>query len=235
MKIAAEAELLQLDFVRTKYFARSADRVVYRSVEVVRIGNIGADLRREELGIECGFFSARVAVQPGPVPVGKRIDLFFFRGRGFGSLTRRRWTWGRRTRGRCQPPRHACRYRGWLVAAGGLPKFAAVTAGTFGPGPVLAGAGDASLRSFEAAPAEGVLVFCCSTFCCSTSARKRSTSARNALNSSRISCCSDCAATLEPGFAEDVASFAVIERLPQPTEKGRTPKAIRPEVRFSLA
>ena len=88
VEIAAEAELLQLDLVRAKYFARSADRVVYRSVEVVGIGNIGADLRREEFRIESCFFGARVAVQPGPVPVGKGIDLFFFRGRGFGSLTR---------------------------------------------------------------------------------------------------------------------------------------------------
>jgi hypothetical protein len=44
-------------------------------------------------------------------------------------------------------------------------------------------------------------------FCCSTSARKRSSSARSALNSSRISCCSVGAAELGLSvFAEGVAA-----------------------------
>lgn len=81
-----------------------------------------------------------------------------------------------------------------LVAAVGLARFVAVTAGTFGPGPVFTGADDASLGLFEGAP----------VFCCSTSARKRSTSARSAFNSSRISCCSVGATELEPAFVEDV-------------------------------
>src|SRR5580700_5692561 len=71
----------------------------------------------------------------------------------------------------------------------GLAKFAAVTEGTFGPTPV-----DTSPRLEIGA-----------AFCCSTSARRRSTSARSALNSSRISCCS-VGAELEPVFAEDIAA-----------------------------
>lgn len=82
-----------------------------------------------------------------------------------------------------------------LVGAVGLPTFATVTAGAFGAG---AGAGGASATFLADAP-----------FCCSTSARKRSTSARSALNSSRNSCCSVCAVELESAFAEDVAAPCV--------------------------
>jgi hypothetical protein len=84
-----------------------------------------------------------------------------------------------------------------LVGAVGLPTFATVTAGAFGAG-AGAGAGGASATFLADAP-----------FCCSTSARKRSTSARSALNSSRNSCCSVCAVELESAFAEDVAAPCV--------------------------
>jgi hypothetical protein len=69
MEVAAQAELLRLDFVGAEEFARSAHRVVDRLVEVVGVGNIGADLRREELRVEGDVLIARIAIQPGPVPV----------------------------------------------------------------------------------------------------------------------------------------------------------------------
>ena len=52
VKIAADAKLLQLDFVGAKQFARPAHRVVDWFVEVVGVGNIGTDFRGEELRIE---------------------------------------------------------------------------------------------------------------------------------------------------------------------------------------
>jgi hypothetical protein len=42
------------DFVRTKYFARAADCVVFGMIEIVVVGNVGANLRREELRIKAG-------------------------------------------------------------------------------------------------------------------------------------------------------------------------------------
>jgi len=82
-----------------------------------------------------------------------------------------------------------------LVATGAWAKFDAVTAGTVGPDTVLSGAGAASLPLDDDA----------GLFCPSTSARRRSTSARNAFNSSRISCCSLDADELESVLAEEVA------------------------------
>src|SRR5208283_3817859 len=45
MEIAAEAGLFQLDFVGAKQFARSAHRVVYGLVEIIGVGDVGADFR----------------------------------------------------------------------------------------------------------------------------------------------------------------------------------------------
>ena len=86
VEVAAEAELLQLDFVGAKELARPAHRVVDGFVEIVVVGNIGADFRGEEVGIKGDVFVARVAVEPGPVPIRERIDLLVLRwlcGRGF--------------------------------------------------------------------------------------------------------------------------------------------------------
>src|SRR5208337_4403059 len=50
VKIAPEPELLQLDFVGAKNFARPTDRVVDWFVEIVVVGDIGPDFRGEEFG-----------------------------------------------------------------------------------------------------------------------------------------------------------------------------------------
>ena len=56
MKVAADAKLGNLEFVRAKDLARSADGVVLGMIEVVDIIPIEANLRREELGVERDFF-----------------------------------------------------------------------------------------------------------------------------------------------------------------------------------
>jgi hypothetical protein len=48
VKIAANAKLLQLNFVGAKYFARPADRVVDRLIEIVVVGDIRPNFRGEE-------------------------------------------------------------------------------------------------------------------------------------------------------------------------------------------
>ena len=48
VEVAADAELLQLDFVGPKQFARPAHGVVDRPVEVEGIGDVGADFGGEE-------------------------------------------------------------------------------------------------------------------------------------------------------------------------------------------
>jgi hypothetical protein len=69
MKIAAEAKLLQLHFVRAEEFTRSTHRVIDRFVEVIGISHVDSNLRREELRIKGSVFIARIAIQPGPVPI----------------------------------------------------------------------------------------------------------------------------------------------------------------------
>src|SRR5579864_6944080 len=73
MEVSTDAQMGKADFVRTKYFARAADCVVFRMIEIVVVGNVGANLRREELRIEGRLPGARIAVQPGPVGKSKRL------------------------------------------------------------------------------------------------------------------------------------------------------------------
>src|SRR5437588_5331605 len=59
-----------MDFIRPKDLARSADRVIFRMVEIVDIVNVSANFRREEFRIE-RCLGAGAAVQPTPVCEGK--------------------------------------------------------------------------------------------------------------------------------------------------------------------
>ncbi len=93
MEITAHSQLFQLDFIRPEYLARSPNRIVDWLVEIVVVGNISANLRREELRIEGCVLVARVPVQPGPVPIRKRRDLL-----GFRRLGCRRLAWRYRRR-----------------------------------------------------------------------------------------------------------------------------------------
>src|ERR1700751_5903568 len=76
----------EADFVGTKYFAGTPDGVVFGMVEVVMVGNVRANLRREELRIEGRFLRARIAIQPGPIGKGKRLRL-----RGLRRRSGRSW------------------------------------------------------------------------------------------------------------------------------------------------
>ena len=72
VKVAADAELLQLDFVGPEELARPAFGIVTRLIEVVVPGKIGPDFRGEEFGIKRDIMVAWIAVQPGPVVIRKR-------------------------------------------------------------------------------------------------------------------------------------------------------------------
>src|SRR5208282_4370050 len=48
VKIAADAELRQLNFIRPKDLAGTSNRVIFRMVEIGDIVNVGANLRRKE-------------------------------------------------------------------------------------------------------------------------------------------------------------------------------------------
>ena len=73
MKIAAEADLLDLDFVRSENLSRSAQRIVLGVVKAAHEVSIKSDFRREEFRIPYQVFIARCAVQPGPVGIGERF------------------------------------------------------------------------------------------------------------------------------------------------------------------
>src|SRR5689334_19680326 len=81
MKIAPDTQVRKGHFVGTKYFARTADSVVLGMVEIVVVGNVNANLWREELRIKSRFFRPRIAVQPGPVCKSKWLRLRRLSGR----------------------------------------------------------------------------------------------------------------------------------------------------------
>src|ERR1022692_3260498 len=51
MEVAAEADLLQLDFIRPEYLGRSAKRVILRMVEAAHKVRVKSDFRSEEFRI----------------------------------------------------------------------------------------------------------------------------------------------------------------------------------------
>src|SRR5215469_11904183 len=79
MKVSADAQMSEADFIGTKHFARTTDRVVFGVVEIVMVGYVDANLGREELGVKCRFFRSRIAVQPGPIGESERLGLLRFR------------------------------------------------------------------------------------------------------------------------------------------------------------
>src|SRR5579863_4607181 len=95
MEIAAKTDLLDLDFIGTKDFSRSAQRVVLGMVEAAYEVCIESDFRGEELRIPDRILVPRVAVQPRPVCVSKgscRLRLFGLGGR-VGRWLRRHCSW----------------------------------------------------------------------------------------------------------------------------------------------
>src|SRR5579863_6938240 len=47
VKISTNAQMRKANFVRTKYFARTADRIVLGTIEVVMVGHVRSNLGRE--------------------------------------------------------------------------------------------------------------------------------------------------------------------------------------------
>ncbi len=78
MKIAADAELRQVDLVCSEDFARAADGVVFRMVEIVDVVCVHSNFRREEFRVESKIFGAGVAVEPSEV--GESEGFGFGRG-----------------------------------------------------------------------------------------------------------------------------------------------------------
>ena len=72
MKVAAEADLIELDFVGTEDLGRSADGVIFRMIEAAPKIGIESDFRGEEFRIPNRIFVTRVTVQPSPVRIRKR-------------------------------------------------------------------------------------------------------------------------------------------------------------------
>src|SRR6185295_11141067 len=73
VKIAADSDLRELDFVRSEDFARTADRMIARMIERVMISRIESDLSGEDLAVDPRFFCAGVAGQPGEVRERERL------------------------------------------------------------------------------------------------------------------------------------------------------------------
>ena len=112
MEVATDTRLLQLDFVGAKQFTRTSHRIIDRFVEIVGVSNIGADFWRKEFRIEGRVLIARIAVEPGPIPVRERCDLFLFcRNRGRRIARRLRHHRLRRNRNRNRRPQNIRRSR----------------------------------------------------------------------------------------------------------------------------
>src|SRR6266853_2778244 len=79
MKVAADAELRYLDFIGPEDFARPADSIVFRMVEIVDVVHVGTDFRCEKFCIHRRLFRARVAVQPGKVRKRERLGRWRLR------------------------------------------------------------------------------------------------------------------------------------------------------------
>src|ERR1019366_10253823 len=82
VEVAPEADLLQLDFVRSENLGGSAERVIFRMVHAAYEVSVKSDFRSEELRIPHGVFVAWVAVQPGPICIRKRLCRGRFLGLG---------------------------------------------------------------------------------------------------------------------------------------------------------
>ena len=75
VKISADAKLRHLHFVRSKHFARPADRVVLRMIEVVHVVDVRANFRREKFRIHRRILRPRSPVEPSPIRKRKRLRL----------------------------------------------------------------------------------------------------------------------------------------------------------------
>src|SRR5690349_14233959 len=67
MKVAANPQLSELEFVVAKDFARSADRIVLGVIEVICVVDVEPDFRSEELRSIWSVFGARVTGKPAEV------------------------------------------------------------------------------------------------------------------------------------------------------------------------
>ena len=74
VEVAADAELLQLNFVGTEEFAGAANGVIGRMIEIGDIVRVDTDFRSEEFRVPVNVFGAGVAVQPGPIRIGEGFD-----------------------------------------------------------------------------------------------------------------------------------------------------------------
>ena len=75
VKVSTNSKLRDANFVRAEDLARSADRIVFRMVEIVVIDNVSSNFGRKKLGIKSGFLRAWIAVQPRPVRKREGLGL----------------------------------------------------------------------------------------------------------------------------------------------------------------
>ncbi len=76
MKIATNAELLNLKFIRTAALAGSSKRVILRVSKIIDVCGVGAKFGSEIFCVERRILGAAVAIEPGPIGVCKRLGLF---------------------------------------------------------------------------------------------------------------------------------------------------------------
>ncbi len=76
VEVAAYAKLGYLNLTRAKDLARSADRVVLRMAEIVRVVNVRAYLGCEEFGCVRSILCTGVAIEPGEVGEGEWLGLW---------------------------------------------------------------------------------------------------------------------------------------------------------------
>ena len=67
--VKVAAELLHLDFVRAKEFARPTHRVVRRMIEVVCAIDVSSNFWCKEIAVPINIFGAGITVEPSPIPV----------------------------------------------------------------------------------------------------------------------------------------------------------------------
>jgi hypothetical protein len=67
VKVAADAQLGDVNFVGTKYFAGSANGVILRMIEIENVINVGPYFWSKEFRIESRLLGSRIAIQPGPI------------------------------------------------------------------------------------------------------------------------------------------------------------------------
>src|ERR1035441_359147 len=73
VKVTAEADLLQLNFVGPEDLGRSAQRVILGMVQTAYEVSIESYFRSEKLRIPHRVFVASLAVEPSPIGIRKRL------------------------------------------------------------------------------------------------------------------------------------------------------------------